>query len=120
MPGGQCIIGPYPLSHAESRSYLDLMSLRALVVIGLCRGVECMPCLEHENIFCFQELFFAWGSASQASHAVISPQNTAAHLHSAAPQHSLPYVFSPKGKTFPISMLFRDPFDGLLNDSILS
>lgn len=44
MPGGQCIIGPYPLSQAESRPYLGLMSLRALVVIGLCRGVEWSVC----------------------------------------------------------------------------
>lgn len=48
MPGGQCIIGPYPLSQVESRSDLGLMSIRALVVIGFCHGVEwseveCMP-----------------------------------------------------------------------------
>ena len=28
-------------------------------------GVECMPCLRRERIDCYQELFFAWGSAPQ-------------------------------------------------------
>lgn len=58
----QCIIGPYPLSQVKSGSCLELMKLRAFVVLGHCHGAECMPCLGHENIYCYQGLFFAWGS----------------------------------------------------------